>query len=262
VRNELEREGGQTLIPEVGKTSMRLVLRIILVGTVCLAVALGIVSWITGTDGWGNVFQSVLNKGDVTNRDVQTGADLEQDANNIVATFPDPNAPGTSKQVFLAKYEFDSGVFQTAVEFMKPAWDERSLRDVQQEILERSRRGLSHWRARADVLVLDSPPTAEQATLAIRSWRAIAFLEMYDGRLAEAKSWLERALKLSWTPGVAPPDRAYLRALLGIAALRRGEIENCLECLGPRSASSRSTARPSIASRGARARRSSSSPPT
>ena len=26
-----------------------------------------------------------------------------------------------------------------------------------------------------------------------------------------------------------------MRALLGIAALRRGEIENCLECLGPSS---------------------------
>jgi len=58
---------------------------------------------------------------------------------------------------------------------------------------------------------------------------------MYDGRLVEAKSWLDRALKLSGTPGVAPLDRAYLRALLGIAALRRGEIENCLECLGPSS---------------------------
>ena len=66
-------------------------------------------------------------------------------------------------------------------------------------------------------------------------WRALAFLEMYEGRFTEAKSWLTRALDLSHTPGVLPLDRAYLRALLGIAALRRGELENCLECVGPSS---------------------------
>ena len=30
-------------------------------------------------------------------------------------------------------------------------------------------------------------------------------------------------------------DLAGLRALLGIAAMRRGEIENCIECMGPSS---------------------------
>ncbi|MFI5454111.1 MAG: FG-GAP-like repeat-containing protein [Isosphaerales bacterium] len=118
---------------------------------------------------------------------------------------------------------------------MGPVRDEGSLEEWQQAILGRSRRGLGYWRARADNLALDSPPTAEQATLAIRTWRAIAFLEMYEGRFAEAKSWLERGLALSRTSGVSAEDRAYLRALLGIAALRRGEIENCLDCLGPSS---------------------------
>src|SRR5437764_476691 len=64
---------------------------------------------------------------------------------------------------------------------------------------------------------------------------SIAFLDMYDGKLAEAAPWLERALELGATPGVPAEFRANLQANLGIIALRRGEVENCLECLGPSS---------------------------
>jgi len=139
---------------------MRVVVRIVLVGTCCLAVALGAVTLITGTEVWKKAFQTVRNKGEVTAQVVQAEATPEKEADNILETFPDPNAPGTSKRVFLARYEFDSGVFQTAVDFMKPDWDKRSLGGIQQEVLERSRRGLSYWRAMADSLVLGSPPTA------------------------------------------------------------------------------------------------------
>src|SRR5256885_1185660 len=67
------------------------------------------------------------------------------------------------------------------------------------------------------------------------SSRAIAFLEMYQGRFAEAVPWLERAWEVSRIPGVPAKDRASVRALLGLVALRRGEVENCLGCLGPSS---------------------------
>src|SRR5205814_5512235 len=81
----------------------------------------------------------------------------------------------------------------------------------------------------------DSPPASNQDVQAIRLAQSIAFLYMHEGKLAEAASWLERALELSRRPEVSPDVQANLRALLGIAALRRGEIENCLECLGPSS---------------------------
>jgi hypothetical protein len=58
---------------------------------------------------------------------------------------------------------------------------------------------------------------------------------MHEGKLAEAAIWLDRALTLSRRPEASPDVQAGLHALLGIAALRRGEIENCLECLGPSS---------------------------
>jgi len=214
---------------------MRSAFRIVLGGFCCIAIAVGVVAWITGLDWWGKSPQSVRGDSEASRPEANRAEISKPEADPILESFPDPNAPGTSKRIYLYNYDFDSGVYQTAAEFMGSVWDERSLEESQKAILGRSRRGLGYWRARADSLVLDSPPTAEQATLAIRSWRAIAFLEMYDGRFTEAKSWLERALKLSWTPGVPPLDRAYLRALLGIAALRRGEIENCLECVGPSS---------------------------
>jgi hypothetical protein len=153
----------------------------------------------------------------------------------IVAEFADPTVPGTSNKVSITRYEYDSGVYKTAADFMAPVQDGRSLDEWRAMIAGRSHRGMGYWRARADALVLDSPPTVEQATMAIRTWRAAAFLEMYEGKFAEAKAWLERALALTKTPGVSAQDRMYVRALLGIAALRRGEIENCLECRGPSS---------------------------
>jgi hypothetical protein len=155
--------------------------------------------------------------------------------NTVLAEFPDPNSPGTSKTVFVDRLAFDSGVYQTAVGFTGEVANELSLEELSQSILTRIPQGLSEWRARADRLVLDTPPTTKQATRAVRTWRALAFLEMYEGRFSEARTWLERALKACEAPGVVAQDRQFIRALLGIVALRRGELENCLECVGPSS---------------------------
>jgi hypothetical protein len=84
-------------------------------------------------------------------------------------------------------------------------------------------------------LVLDAPLTAEQAFQAIRIRRLIAFVHMHDGRFAETTSWLERAMDLCRISGVPDVTRVNLRALLGIVALRRGEVDNCIGCLGPSS---------------------------
>jgi hypothetical protein len=154
---------------------------------------------------------------------------------SIQATFPDPNAPGTEGRVFVDTEVFDGGVAAIAGGFTGPIRDERSLDELPGAILGRYERGMAAWRRRADAVVLGSPPTAAQASEAIRAWMAIASLEMYQGRFAEARPWLERALELGATPGVPAKERATVRALLGLVALRRGELENCLECVGPSS---------------------------
>ena len=58
---------------------------------------------------------------------------------------------------------------------------------------------------------------------------------MYEGKFLEAASWLEKALEDSQGPGAPAEIRNRLLAVLGIIAMRRGEIENCLECVGPSS---------------------------
>src|SRR5579883_3424391 len=157
------------------------------------------------------------------------------DLPDLIATFPDPNAPGTSKKVFLTSQALDSGISTTAAEFTGPVRVEGSLEELSQSILGRYGRGMATWGARADRLVVPAHPTGDQATQAIRTWRALALLEMYQGNFAKATPWLEKALELSRTPGVPAPELATVRALLGLVALRRGEVENCLECLGPSS---------------------------
>ncbi len=58
---------------------------------------------------------------------------------------------------------------------------------------------------------------------------------MYEGKLKEAVPWLQKALDLSRSRRDSAQEQAGFLALLGIAALRRGEIENCLGCVGPSS---------------------------
>jgi hypothetical protein len=82
---------------------------------------------------------------------------------------------------------------------------------------------------------LDDPPTLSQAMEAMWLLRNIAMLHLYDGQLPEAARRLDEAIELSRTPGVPSDIRQSLRALRGIAALRRGEVENCIACVGPSS---------------------------
>ena len=204
---------------------MRVALAIFGVAICCLAIVAGAVGWIRG--------RHTLKTSPSDTESAQAVPAL--DSERLEPTFPDPSAPGTAKTVFISHFNFDNGVFVTADQFTGTPANILSLDELGQAIGGRGLRGLRVLSERARRLVLGSPPSAEEATRAIRTWRDLAFLEMYEGRFAEAKSWLARGLEISRTPGVLPLDRAYLRALLGIVALRRGELENCLECVGPSS---------------------------
>src|SRR5262249_15588781 len=81
----------------------------------------------------------------------------------VLAEFPDPNAPGSSRTVFIGKLAFHNGVYKTAADFTGQIVNELSLKDLQQSILDRTPRGLSEWKGRADRLSLGHPPTKDQA---------------------------------------------------------------------------------------------------
>ena len=204
---------------------MRIGFSILAVAICSLAIVAGAVAWSNGR----HIPETTANATE------SAQAVVPLDSLGPEPTFPDPSAAGTAKTVFVGRDDFDSGVFVTAAEFTGTPTNILSLDELDQAIGSRGLRGLPLLTERARRLDLGSPPSAEEATRAIRTWRDLAFLEMYEGRFAEAKSWLARGLDISRTPGVLPLDRAYLRALLGIVALRRGELDNCLECVGPSS---------------------------
>ena len=65
--------------------------------------------------------------------------------------------------------------------------------------------------------------------------QSIGFVYMYEGRFTDASVWLQKALESARASLVPATVRSRLEAVLGIVAMRRGEIENCLECAGPSS---------------------------
>lgn len=113
--------------------------------------------------------------------------------------------------------------------------DPHSLRDLREAVHGRGKRGIAAFRARYDALRLDTPPTREQLLDRTLLEKTVGFLYMYDGEFEKSADWLARAYKTALSHDLPGAIRSELIALLGIVSLRRGEVENCLECIGPSS---------------------------
>ena len=125
----------------------------------------------------------------------------------------------------------DSG-FTLATTFTAPVADRADLDRVAQAIRERARRGIAEVErtlAEVDPSGLDGPQ------LVVKFRQEIALLHLYEGDFDEAARQLERAAEAAEDPLVPVGLRANLDALLAVAALRRGETENCVACVGPSS---------------------------
>ena len=83
-----------------------------------------------------------------------------------------------------------------------------------------------------------------------------------EGRFSEATTSFQKSLEIGRTAGIPSRVRADLMALQGIAALRRGEVDNCIGCVGAVELHLPDRARPFIFSRRARATRSNGLPRT
>jgi hypothetical protein len=130
---------------------------------------------------------------------------------------------------------FEDGGYATASQFTVPRKDLGSLPELREAVRGRGRRGISQLRAQYERLPLDSPPTAKQLLTQGALEQSIGFLYMYEGRFPDAAAWLERALETDRRAGAATEVLSRLTAVLGIVAMRRGEVDNCLECVGPSS---------------------------
>jgi hypothetical protein len=106
--------------------------------------------------------------------------------------------------------------------------DPRSLQEMRALIQGRGQRALAALRKELQQL------PDEKAAEAVQLHKTIATLLIREGRMEEADASLDMAVAMVGASGPAQL-RNELLAMRGIAALRRGEIENCIACVGPSS---------------------------
>ena len=127
---------------------------------------------------------------------------------------------------------FEDGGYKTVMPFMAPIKDLGSLAELRQAVRGRGPRALAALEADYAHLDLDPDRRSEQSIKKVQLEQSIAFVYMYEGRFPEATTWLQKALESSSAAEVSERVRSRIKAVLGIVAMRRGEIENCLECAG------------------------------
>jgi hypothetical protein len=205
---------------------MRRLIRFALAGLFCIAIAAGAVIWMLdlGPASWKG--------GHATSRRGLDPPNARGPAANESAVTEAAPTP-TSFDLILEKFE--DGGYSTAVRFMAPIKDLGSLPELRESVRGRGRQALAALRADYEQLSRDAKSDREQILKKAQLEQSIGLAHMYDGRFLEATSWLERALETSRRGESPRTMQNRLKAVLGIVAMRRGEIENCLECSGPSS---------------------------
>src|SRR5207248_11484715 len=100
-----------------------------------------------------------------------------------------------------------------------------ALEQVRAALEGRARRGIAQLQSNLDQLPTDAPDTpAHVARLNL----IIGSLTMFEGRFEEAAARFEASLKAF--PDAPERIQANMEAMIGVAALRRGETENCVAC--------------------------------
>ena len=118
----------------------------------------------------------------------------------------------------------DSGYF-FGVMFTKELGDPLSLDEIRTNVGTRASRGLTYLK---QVLAEIPREDADSALQIAQLHLAIGGLYMYDGVFDAAKREFEAARDAD--PDTSDLVRANYEALLGVVALRRGEVENCVAC--------------------------------
>jgi hypothetical protein len=120
---------------------------------------------------------------------------------------------------------FDDSGYATAFRFSLPINDPSSLAQIRDSVIGRGQRGIDYLSAKLVPSSRADGPTPELAT---QIHMLIGALQMHEGQWAEASAQFAKAQDSD--QGKSPGFHANMDALRGVAALRRGEIENCVAC--------------------------------
>jgi hypothetical protein len=147
---------------------------------------------------------------------------------------PKHAAPAEQIPLYSAGFVDDSG-FGLVTGFM-PDYDRSSLEAHREVLRSRGRPAIAEYRdqlARLPVPQGSGPADSRIAVSRAKVEMLLGLCHMHEGQFDEAAACFER----SWQGGSDLPKdyRSCLRALQGMAALRRGEVENCVACVGPSS---------------------------
>jgi hypothetical protein len=205
---------------------MRRPVRVALVGIFCCGVAAGAVFFVlSASDPAKQTIHRPTRRSSSSARD--PGASVSHPAPR-----EDEDSRRKSEEPFLDKGKFEDGGFGMASQYTGSIQDHRSLGELREAIRARGRVGLATLRAECDSLHVGPQTTQSELAQAGRLIYERGLLEMYEGRFSEATTSLEKSLEIGRSAGIPSRVRADVMALLGIAALRRGEVENCIGCLG------------------------------
>jgi FG-GAP-like repeat/ASPIC and UnbV len=120
---------------------------------------------------------------------------------------------------------FDDSGYGYAFAFSGPVADATSLTQIRDSVVARNRRGMTILEDKLGGLAPDDPSTPYHR---VQLHKLIGSLMMYEGRWAQADAHFAQAQTVD--PAQPVLMRANLEALRGVAALRRGEVENCVSC--------------------------------
>ena len=143
-----------------------------------------------------------------------------------------PASPPKPTGVFLDPTLLEDGGVSFAQQYTGPIPDPQSLTDLRDAILARGRLGLAVIGAELDQVHLGPQSPPEKKIYAAQLQRSLGLLQMHEGRLDEASREFADAESLAKSSGMAWKERLELTALRGIVALRQGELDNCIACLG------------------------------
>jgi hypothetical protein len=161
------------------------------------------------------------------------------------ATSPRPAAPrnaaeppvpdGTNGIPLYGNGFIDDSGYTLGTAYTGEIADRGSLEQVREATRTRVDRGIQTILAEIAEHRLDPPQSLYDAAELCQRQIWIGALHMSRGDFDQAVPWLEKAHRTASRPGLPREPRANIEALLGVAALRRGELENCVACLGPSS---------------------------
>ena len=142
--------------------------------------------------------------------------------------------PGLINQgeVFIDKGQIaDAGVI-LANRYTGEVRDPSSLQDLKSALAQRDVAGLAELQS--EVARLEKSAAAQDKNLA-RLHFQVGSLLTYQGRYDEAIASLEKAIKVGTAADMPSGVMANLKATMGIIAFRKGEVDNCIGCVGPSS---------------------------